>query len=556
MSHKVKTFIFLFLSLVCLTLTHIVYSKYGTISSETNNKQVVGFFSEINNSVMRKFSDRLLWVEGRSGDTLFENEAIKTNKNSSSKINLNSGSSITIEENSMVILNQDSNNLSLNILDGKILLQAKNKETLKIKNGDKLIDIKDATVVLSKNENESSIQVIEGEVLTDSVTIKSGESLETIKGESSIKKNTFSNFSPKQENSSILSLDKEEVLFSWNKENKSETNFYIGTDPSSLSLSKTSSNKITKILPIGKHYWKISDDSEESPLFYIEIKEVTKSYAISPKDIILFNNPYLIEFKHSNSDTTILAIEYSDNESFKTNNSIKDKPVSLSKGKYYWRIKQSFKNRVFYSKSESFEVEDKPKDVEISFKNEQSDIWYIENPKVDLKWESTFIQFVNRWKIITKQNNQENVFFTSNNEALVSLKNEYPVSITIIALDKYDNILGTKEKTFKFTKAPSPIIPEIKSQYISDKNGVFFFNEKKSYELCSIKVKNKFYEKSLDCSKEDIVFKDLMPGQYDVTIEVVDKFNRKLSNRVPSSLIVPQESAVNPPKMKKVKVEP
>lgn len=556
MSHKVKTFIFLFLSLTCLVLTHFIYNKYGKISSETNNKQVIGFFSEINNNVMRKFSDRLLWIEGRSGDSLFENEAIKTNKNSSSKISLNSGSSITIEENSMVILNQDSNNLSLNILDGKILLQAKNKENLKIQNGDKLINIKDATVVLSKKENESSIQVIEGEVSTDSVTIKSGESLETVKGGSSIKKNTFSNFNPRQENSTILSLEQEDVTFSWNKDDKSETNFFIGTDPLNLISSKIKANKITKNLPIGKYYWKVSDSTEESPLFSIEIKEVSTSVSISPKDVILFNNPYLIEFQYSNADTKVLSIEYSEDETFKIKKIVKENSVSLSKGKYYWRIKQSFKNKVFYSKVESFEVEDKPKDVQISFKNDQSDLWYIETPKIDLKWESTFIQFVSRWKIITKQNSQENTFFSSNNEALVSLKNDYPVSIKVIALDKYDNILGSQEKIFKFIKAPSPVIPEIASQYTADKNGVFSFNEKKSYEECSIKVKNKFYEKSLDCSKEDIVFKDLMPGQYEVIIEVVDKFNRKLSNRSPSSLIVPQESAVNPPKMKKVKVDP
>lgn len=556
---KYKTLLFLALSIICMIANHLIYKKFGVVNvTETTQKQI-GAFTSVKNDVYRKHNNKLLWLDGVKGDSVFANEAIKTNSKSSSKISLNNGSSIVLEENTMIVLNQESNSFNLDILDGKVFLESKNKEPIKINNGKEQLEVT-GTVLLSKTKEKSTIQVIDGEVKSNKIKIKSGESLETTSNKTEtpvaqVKKNTFSDLLPKNE-TNLNAFEMETVSFSWKKTNNQQTTLLIGEDPNNLKeyIAKDKNYKLS--LHPGTYFWKIQDSSETSPLFNFKINKIDQISALSPSNTTIYNNPSTISFNYNSSDNCdFIEIQYSNNDQFENSKSTKDNSVSLNKGTYYWRVKQKFQEKIFYSNVQKFQVEEKIKDVEITLMSPSNEIWVMDTPKLNLKWNSNEPARVSKWKLTVSQKNKIKDFYSTKNEFSITLKDMDQTLLNIQALDQMENIIGTHQTKFDFKKVPEPIFPVLKKQYTSDNTGSVLLDANESYETCFLTIQNNFYTNKIECGKDKTLVKNLMPGTYKLSVQVTDIFNRTLTNREPASIFVPKESNISAPKLKKMKVK-
>lgn len=559
---KFKTLFFLILSITCLIISNYIYEKYGIIESKISKKEQIGFFSSINNNVLKKNSNRFLWMNGKSGDSLYKNDAIKTENDSSSKIKLNDGSELFLSENSMMILNQVSNKINLNIIDGKILLKIKGNESVIVKNNEKEMTIENSIVSFSKDKDTSKsiIQVLDGEIKTKDLTIKSGESIEFSNNEVIKKKNVFSNIIPSIEDS-FYTINQEEINFSWKKTNKKETLFYIGENPSSLQKFKTNKNHIKRLLPPGHYYWKIEDENESSPVFEIDIKKINETTAIFPEDNgIIFNNPSEISFRYKkDSLLEILELQYSLNKRFKNYKTIKnEQKIILNKDTYYWRLKQKFKNKTFYSNVFSFKIMDKPKEVSIKIVSPlKNEILYSDKPKIDISWTSDNQNYVEKWEVLLLDDGKIiESFMTKSNNISIEVDEKYKsFNFEIKAFDSYNNIIGKKIENYSLSKMPNPVFPILdREKYFTNGFGDLNIKRISNYEDCQLNITNEFFNKSFNCQR-DINIESLPPGDYEIKVLATDKYQRKLYNKRQYSIKVPEESPIQAPKIKKVRVE-
>lgn len=546
---NLKTFFFFILSIFGICLSTYLYESYGVVEIIDQKKKKIGYIKDTQNSVYRKFSNKYIWLESQSGQSLYESQAIKTESNSSTIVVLNDGSTIDLKENSLIVLDLESNQLNLNALEGDFIVKVKENSGLKLKNGEKTINLtKESTLRLSSKNKQSEIQILEGSVSIDNKTINSGNTIESNNQKIEIKENVFSNFYP-SEKEIFKSIGYKKVKLSWKKNNKNKTTLMIGNSPDRLESFEVNQNYVYKNLNSNTYYWKVKDSNEESPLFSFSISEVERNYPIFPsKDYILFESPTIVNFKFQESnDLKIEEIQLSKDINFAN---LIDPRKELKTGTYFWRLKEKFENQDYFSESISFRVEPKPVSIEIKDLTQIPD-FYLDNPKIQLKWESTYQGSVAKWIIRVDTKNQLKEFESLTTSVdLVDIGENLEVYIR--GFDKYGNLLGENHSKYKLTKAPEAIYPIIPN-YESDSLGNFKISYKNQYKKCQIIVENKKgFEKKINC--EDSI-SNLYPGVYEIKAVVEDQYGRKLMSRIPSSLIVPEESSIKAPTKRKVKVQ-
>lgn len=541
---NLKTFLFFLISIFGICLSTYLYEEYGRVESVSVNKKQIGYFNEITNTVYQKFNHKFLWLESKTGQVIYESQAIKTDKNSTTRIILKNGSIIDLKENSMVVLSMESNQLSLNVLSGDFLLKVKENEKLKVANGNQTIEVKNnSTVHLSRKESKSLIQVLEGSVQIGKDYIDSGKTVESVKNEPLlIKENTFKDISP--EIGSFKTFNERIVSFYWKKNNKNKTKLLIGKNSENLEEIELSTNAYSSKFTEGIYFWKLKDSTEETPVFSFKVEKLKRSNLIYPtKDLILFENPSKISFKVESFDSIESKIEVSKDKTFK---SILNLNEFFEKGTYYWRVKDSYLDESIYSDPISFQVEDKPKNVEISFISKKEEI-YLEKPRFELKWDSTNQGAVSKWVVeIKKDDFYKKIQTTTPELVLTELNGDFKIKVK--GFDRYENTLGEKEEMFTLTKAPEAQIPYIES-YRSDSNGNVSINYRNDYESCEILILSNNFKTSCNST-----IKDLLPGNYPIKVIAKDRFGRTLESRNPASIIVPLESSIKAPKKRKVKV--
>ena len=218
------------------------------------------------NEVQRKPVARVIWQDLSSNELLYSGESIRTSNNGYAKIAFNDDNTVVeLEPQSMIILERASDGLSLNYLEGQVVVE--NNSNLKVKANNQTIDVSKAKLSLSKSkDNNVNLDIFSGQATVKDNTGKNVKLDSTTSGELSDKgvqtqKKLLQIIQPKHsENLSLHPSIKHNVMVKW-KPIKNLTNLKVLVGQDRQNLSPTSyqylkDGLMTKF-PNGKVFWKV-----------------------------------------------------------------------------------------------------------------------------------------------------------------------------------------------------------------------------------------------------------------------------------------------------------
>lgn len=542
-----KYLIFLFISIFCGISTHIFYQKYGLKIVPNQSKKPIGYFKNVVNNVFNKDSNNFSWNDSSIGKKVHENESVRTESHSSTKIILDSGSEINLGENSMILLRKEDSNFNVEILDGKAFLNALNSK-IKVKtNGQEIIV--DAKTQVEFKDNQ--INVITGSANVDGNSVQSGQSLNLETKE--VKDLTFKNISPA--NNTVFNYigKAQPINFVWTSKEKQVKVMLKHSNEEMFTVTGKSSS-----LKEGDYVWKlVTESGEESPENSFSLKNVIP-IAQSPIGHKYNEDETKVDFYIAKDDDLIQIKQIYAAEDISFTNMIKvDSNYTFKKGEYYWKFLYEFKGKEYSSETYQFSVLGKPEVIKmVSFQPEKEDVYYTENPKIDIKWDSEKNESIIKWKVEVVQNNSLiKDIYIQYRELSVTLKETQQATVTIKGINKDGFEVLNYSKNLKIIKVPNLDKVNLNKRYESDDSGLFVFDleGKKKVKKCSVIVSKKDYNAEKDCLAY-VEFQNLNPGSYDITLKLTDLYDREYEVSKKSVLNVPFKTNISYPKIKRVKI--
>ncbi|MCH2535092.1 MAG: FecR domain-containing protein [Bdellovibrionales bacterium] len=247
--------------------TEAWYSTQKKVYSKSNKQtDAIARLKSHTNEVQRKPVARVIWQDLSSNELLYSGESIRTSNNGYAKIAFNDDNTVVeLEPQSMIILERASDGLSLNYLEGQVVVE--NNSNLKVKANNQTIDMNKAKLSLSKSkDNNINLDIFSGQATVKDNTGKNVRLDSTTSGELSDKgvktqKKLLQIIQPKHSESlSLHPSIKHNVVVKW-KSIKNLTNLkvLVGKDRQSLSPvgHKFLKNGLMTKFPNGKVYWKV-----------------------------------------------------------------------------------------------------------------------------------------------------------------------------------------------------------------------------------------------------------------------------------------------------------
>lgn len=589
--------------------TYYWYKHSEVRYSYSGDEKALAYVGKIVDDIQRRPASRLLWQSVETGEALYNGEAIRTPSNGEVRIQFaNSERYIDLEADSLIVIKQSEGDIALDLMEGSLFVNAKGGASegtepgLVLTSDGNKVDLSNASATLSKGSNNKiDLQVLEGKA---SIKDKSGKSQELGSGDAGalgqdglvFRQDSIQIITPTPSKTIYRYADADSNLdFKWSGfPNDSEITLWIGNSRKNLkpvmTLAPNAKPEAQVPLNIGKYYWKLSAKSPagqsigETPIYKNEISTRLTPAVLFPQvdaQIPIQTDFFDMAFKWQSTDQTEnVTLEVWEDEQLKklvTQKSFAKEDSftlpALKEGTYYWRLSALFfeDKNPYVGKIQKFSIYKqilaKPKiQVDVAWNAEATkDIqYYVEQPKLDLKWEANLPEQVAnyRLKVLNENGDTEPVQIkqTKENQNSIPLPKPGRYIASIEALDANGEVIGTSApKTIQ--SAELPLLPppqfdgDISVQASNDGKTELQWKEipgAKEYVL-SIFKNGKEIRKT-NYSKNTTALKNLMPGEYEVRLQALDNYGRASEIGEAKKILVPDKSGLKAPSLKKIKV--
>src|SRR5689334_13015449 len=96
------------------------YHKAPDFDQATANREVIGEVVSAENNVKRQFNQDLLWNNIEKKEPIYNQDSIRTGKDSSTVLKLMDNTVIEVSENSLIVLDRTQNNFDINFKAGQV----------------------------------------------------------------------------------------------------------------------------------------------------------------------------------------------------------------------------------------------------------------------------------------------------------------------------------------------------------------------------------------------------------------------------------------------------
>lgn len=598
------------LSLSCAGATFLWY--YSTEhSTNAQNETPLAQVAQVEDEVLKRPAARLLWQALSTGDNLYNGETIRTSSRGEITIQLEGNRHIKLEPDSLIVLQKSKGEISLDLMEGSLFVNAQNGEApkdgaglvLNSKNGK--VDLTSASVSLSKGSNGAlDLQVLGGKA---KVKGADGKEKEIGEGKSSslglngsFDSSSVTTLSPAPNKTLFIDPDAvDPVLFKW-KGYPQNWDVHISAGPTKKSLveiaktAKPGETQVATKLPLGKHWYRMTAKDPatgkvmaESPIVRLEIQGRYPPALVYPganAEVPMEKpSPIDVTFRWSRGDEIVKAqLEVSTDPNLRSliyNKAFPSQSEAivpqLKEGTYYTRMSSFYADsaKPTVGKIQKFVVQKpqpiKKDPVQVSWtlpenKLQQS---YLNKPELDLSWKAmNRAEDVAGYRLRLENPEDQNAKPVTMDVEAGQIKAPVPKAgryiASVEAVDKTGAVIGTSEPLTLATselpllKAPllQPAEGDLKSR--PDGKTELLWTESqgaKGYSLTIFDKSGKEVSKSkFDNNKASL--KHLMPGEYTLQVHAVDAYGRNSEPSPKRNLIVPNSSGLRAPTLKKIKV--
>jgi hypothetical protein len=601
---KKQTRRILFAALLSLSVygaTWYWHHSQTSLADQHNGMKPIAYVASVQEDARRRPAARLIWQLLSSGDPLYTGEAIKTSSSSEVRIKFTDGERyIDLDPDSLVVINANKNEISLDLMDGSILVAGggdkvtEGAPALTLNSAKGKVDLSRATASLSK----SSQGGVDVQILKGKATNESGQELK----ESDVE--MIKIFSPRSDRVTIVNPETHDpIKFNWQGfPPDSVVSLWVGASRKDLQMvAQTSSgnnHSLEKQIPTGKHFFKLIAKDPKNPNVQLESQlhrlEVVAKYppgAIAPandSNIVANKEENPVTFKWNRpEDAKNILLEISKDPGFKqkvTTKTFSDDENSfiqtLPGGEYYWRLSSSYSevDHPFYSKSMRFTISSKPKvSLKITWlasgktEADKEIQYYIDKPDMALAWQVDKKDEVKNWKVHfwpasagrEPSSSSDNIIKTEKQTLKTDLPNPGNYLAVVEGYNEYDVLIASSEiKAIDVAERPllkAPVFEPESGNLTADNRGNLTLswtslNDVKEYRLRLLDKDGKEI-KSAKFVKNSTSLVNLLPGQYKVDISAVDTYGRDSEHGLPRTVVVPDSSGLKAPKLKKVQVD-
>ena len=562
----------------------------------------------VSEEVLRRPPTRLLWHSVNTGDPLFNGEAIRTSSNGEVRIQFEDGRYIDLEADSLIVLSKAQGEISLDLMEGSLFVNAKNtdqtaeKSNLVLNSAQGKVDLSQASATLSKTEGQKlNLQVIEGSAKIQSTT---GQSQEIQKGKTGTLGSTGIQFDSSQieiispvPNKSVFvdPAKRPDVAFSWKGFPKDwKVSVVLGTNRKQMKSISELAPGVTQsstAVPIGRHYWKLKavnptnpSESVESQIYRLDVqaRQTPSPLFPAPQAQLEFETvPVDIKLqweKVEEAQRTIVEVATDPQLKNKVKMQTLDSGnefllSSLAPKDYYWRLSTFYSDDSqpwsgpIYKFTVLKKAEEPVVTVNVAWENTPPQQFFVEDPQLKLAWNAgekskDVAQWKVSWKNISDPELEPGRIETVEKSLQTRLTKPGRYLASVEAYDKKGRLMGSapglEVQVQSQPLIPSPQLLPIDGQLkaTSDGRGELTWNSVDGAKEYEIKVFNKdkkeIFNRKVQTTKTVLV--NLMPGEYAVEIVAIDQFNRASPPANARTLVVPDKSNLRAPALKKVKV--
>lgn len=477
--------------------------------------QVIG----VSEDSRKKFASSLQWLPIETGDWLLDGDTVRTSNRSEIEIQFNDSRSIKVDPNSTFVIQKSKDEISLDLKEGSVFVDAKSVADTTAKNlvllaNNKKLDLNGAKAQISKDKNsrgEIKVNVIEGksQIRDEQGNVKdltSGQSANLGKNGTQVK-NQIRIVSPslkkgEDKTSYIYFIDPDTdstVSFRWmDTPKKDETVLMVGENKDTLKekeVAPAGKKNVNTILPPGNYVWTlVSRNPETKQITYesainkLNVQSRFSVLVLAPKNdevLILDNTPLNVQLKWQNpASYKALFLQVSKSPTLSDNFIVnsrnvthaKEFPLTItSEGDYYWRVSTKYEDmeRPIFTKIQKFRVVKKepPKPPPLlTWSNTQEKQFYLEKPTMTINWDAlTRKADISKWKLEVFNSEAKNVLTREQTEFKFVNDQMQPgqYKVTLEPFDKNGVSMGkTAPKNIELVEMPLPKAPVINSQNI------------------------------------------------------------------------------------------
>ncbi len=564
---------------------------------------------QVSDEVLRRPPTRLLWHAVNTGDPLFNGEAIRTSAAGEVRIQFEDGRFIDIEPDSLIVLSKAEGEISLDLMEGGLFVNAKADGTttaggggLVLNSAQGKVDLSGASASLSKAQGQNlNLQVVEGSAKVQS---KDGKTQELSSGKTGVLGSSGLQFDSSQikiitplPNKAVY-LDpskKPEVQFQWAGFPKEwQVSAFVGPgrkQMKELVVAEAGTSQTKSVLPYGKHYWKLvakdpvsHEVKGESPIFRLEVLARTTPtlLAPSPNAQLEFETfPASVQLVWQKADeSNQLVLEVAKDPQLKqkvTSQSLSQVErfnlEKLSEGTYYWRLSSFFPDvkEPWSGPIQQFRLikkaDEKPVQVAIQWEQVNPQQTFVDKPSLLLAWSAgPQSNLVSQWKVSWKHENEAPA--TAKFIETADRKLEAPVEkpgrylASVEAYDKKGRLMGRSEN-LTLQLQPKPLLPapqlvpaEGPLTTRADGTGEFQWSQIEGAQEYELKILNSEGKELVvkRATNTKMTLENMMPGEYSVSLVSIDSHSRPSPSPTRRTLVVPSKSQLRAPALKKVKV--
>ncbi|HRO66216.1 MAG TPA: FecR domain-containing protein [Pseudobdellovibrionaceae bacterium] len=554
--------------------------------------------SSVDDEVLRRPSTRLLWLPVNTGDNLYTGETIRTSSRGELQIQLVKGGSIKLEPDSLIVLQESKGQISLDLMEGSLFVDAKKDQSAQDASSPKLVlnsksgqvDLSGVSASMSKGSGGGmDLQVLEG---TAKIQGADGQQKEISSGKTSsfdangalLNTSNWKILSPSTSSEIYVDVDAEKpVVFKWQglSANLAVT-LHAGETKKSMREIATAAPGVSELavkLPLGKYWWKlvakdpqnqiVAEKNAASRLEILARRVPAVTFPLADALIPMDRVPAAVTFQWEKLEPGIrLQLEVGTDPSFsrklvtKTFQSEEQMVLpNLKEGTYYWRMSASYQgdSKPFVGKVQKFTLEHpsakEPAQIAWTLPSEKFVQNYALEPVLELQWESRTRQNEIGGFRVRLENQEDPSLPPQQLEAKTgSLKAKLPKGgrylASIEAYNKDGSVIGRSSQQIltaqelPLLNAPNFLPADGPLQSGFDGRTELQWQAipgAKGYTLTvQDKTGKQLAKKTYNGLSANL--QNLMPGEYSVRLEAVDNWGRSGAGGEARTLIVPDRS--------------
>lgn len=592
-------------SLIGCLSTFIWHLKTEPKQFGGSNSDVIAYIANAKYEIHRKGANNTLWEPAEQLDRLRAGDSVRTSGKSEARIQFyQSNRYIDLEPDSMIVIQKQESEISLELLEGSLFVNgvdqnSKNALTLKSQGGK--VDLSKSAAQLSGSSNAAmDLKVLKG----SAQLVKQGGKVEAIlEGKEGgieaaglrVKPDQVRILSPETTKPTYINaLKPEPILIQWTGfPNNAQVSLESG--PSRKKLVPTNAEKLsTTQMQIswkpGIYYWQLKAMDPEtkkllgqSSIFKTEIVGRFPPTPVSPEPNFVLQTrrnfesvtlrwnatpeykDVFVELKNDSTNKMILSEKFPISQDFKDLN-------NLPLGNYSWRLTgyptdggKPISGPFYPLSINQKRVIRVPLVWNPNLKPTQ---YYVNSdPKLTLMWEPDESERVKKYSVYIAPEGTDPVKTQPIEARQIKYEKVVPKPgrylAFVEAFDEDGDKIGTSEtRTFDVAALPlltAPVLqPENTNEYLARPDGSLNLQwdnleGAKDYQVLVRDPEGKIVG---EYSTEDLYYKlvNLMPGQYSLQVSATDNYGRRGALSLKRSIIVPDKSEVQAPKLRKIKV--